>query len=355
MSPARAEPGRLAGPQRDAPEAPRSTPSAASAGLTWSCGPTETPPEMTARRPPRARARDARRACASAVVAARARGAHDARRRRARRARRASSALESWIWPGPSGAPGSTSSSPVVRTATRGHARAAHASRGPAADGHADARRGRGACPPRRTAVPAAQVLAGGGGRCGRARRRRAASTCAVVARVTSSTCSTASAPSGSDRAGGDAHRLAVADGRAAGAPARDSPTSGQRAARPAPSARRSRPSRCWRSRARRRAATTSSASTRPSASSTRDVLGVQRRHGGQDARPRVVDREWRVRQRSPASSTPSPRPAASSTARVPEAHHAACVLAGHDDDVLATRRTSPDTPLAARRTWTTS
>ena len=105
---------RAAGPRS---RTPRSTPRAASAGLTWSCGPTDTPPEMIT---------TSERSSAAAMpasVAARSSGSRWAAAVDAP-APAASpvsiGALELWISPGPSGSPGARSSSPVHRTLTRG-------------------------------------------------------------------------------------------------------------------------------------------------------------------------------------------------------------------------------------------
>ena len=111
------EPGRLARAAAPRSRTPRATPSASSAGLTWSWGPTETPPEMITTSD-----------CASAApMPSVGRGAvvgKPARRRGDGAGRWASAvsigALELWISPGPSGSPGARSSSPVQSTATRG-------------------------------------------------------------------------------------------------------------------------------------------------------------------------------------------------------------------------------------------
>ena len=94
-----------------------STPSSASAGLTWSCGPTDTPPEMIT-----TSARSSA-AASPASVAARSSGSRCAGPAIAPSAAASASsigAFELWISPGPSGSPGARSSSPVHSTCTRG-------------------------------------------------------------------------------------------------------------------------------------------------------------------------------------------------------------------------------------------
>ena len=206
-----------------------STPSVVSAGLTWSCGPTDTPPETaTTSASSSAPARIA--SVAAAIVGHLPRRAPP-RRRSAAASAASATTLRLWIWPGPRSAPGATSSSPGgkhrhprtrARTARRPgpprrprRARPGRA-RVPALSAAPTARAG----PPRRRgcwrAVPHRSR--------GRPRRPR------------SWTCSTrdhASAPAGTGGAGRDADRLAVADGGGrAGRPACDSSTT--RSTRPA-------------------------------------------------------------------------------------------------------------------------
>ena len=93
------------------------TPSSSNAGLTWSRGPTETPPVETTR-------------SASASAAAKAKRVASARsgtlstrtisQPAAASVAQTSTELDSWICPRSRGDPGGTSSSPVVRTTTRG-------------------------------------------------------------------------------------------------------------------------------------------------------------------------------------------------------------------------------------------
>ena len=119
---AAAEPGRLAGLQRDAPEELVRRRALASAGLTWSWGPTETPPETITTSAVSSAPREARLGGGAVVGQAVCGGAADAAPG-ARRARPASAPLELWISPGPSGSPGALSSSPVHSTWTAGPAR----------------------------------------------------------------------------------------------------------------------------------------------------------------------------------------------------------------------------------------
>ena len=190
-----AEPRRLAGAQRDAPEALAATPSASSAGLTWSCGPTDTPPERTrtsaassasAMHRARWRSRVVDGVAAADDLGAGARGQRGERRavgvvdlaglQRACRARRA---RRRWR-----------------RSRRAGAARRASAAAA-GADGDAELGGAERACPARRTRSPPAQVLAGARGRCG----RRATSSSSVTRSPStsmSSTCRTPSAPAGS-------------------------------------------------------------------------------------------------------------------------------------------------------------
>ena len=109
-------PGRSATPQKTC-----STPSAASAGRTWSCSPTETPPETTVSSPVE-RPRERRRG--RVAVVGDDLGADELRAGALDQRRRPSTRSSCGSPPGRSGSPGSCSSSPVVSTVTRGAPRA---------------------------------------------------------------------------------------------------------------------------------------------------------------------------------------------------------------------------------------
>ena len=170
---ARAEPGRLARDAGCTPQKRSSTPSAASAALTWSCGPTETPPE-THHDVGRVERRAERRAGGVGAVGhalARdelgARALHLPGQRVAVRAVDAARARAA--------RPGSVSSSPVTSSATRGRRAHDDASRGRPTRPRR-ARPGPARRPRRSTTSPARDVLAGaadvGAGLGGRARAR---------------------------------------------------------------------------------------------------------------------------------------------------------------------------------------
>ena len=140
----------------DTPQNTSLTPSAASAGLTWSWGPTDTPPETIATS-----------ACSSAWPSACSVAARSSRRRWGGRgvapqpvlSATSIGALELWISPGPSGSPGARSSSPVHSTWTVGR-RDTDSSPRPAATAAPSSAACR-TTPADSTSVPALHVLAG--------------------------------------------------------------------------------------------------------------------------------------------------------------------------------------------------
>ena len=238
-----------------------STPLVASAGLTWSCGPTDTPPLRRRGRPRRAPARWRVGGLASSADAAAPRLA----RRPARPARAASAPLESWTWPGPER--GARADELVAGRQDR-DARARRAAHRCAAGVIGDAELGRAedACRGQHhlarpqvlarvaDVAPGLDVVAERDGAVGLgdeldlqdARRRpRAASR---------------RSRSGSPRR----RRPGRAPARRRGSRPRSSA-----AGPPRRSARRTRPSRCWRTPGTSAAAVMSSASTRPSAAPT--------------------------------------------------------------------------------------
>src|SRR3954468_12056517 len=239
-----------------------SKPSSSRAGFTWSCGPTETPPEM-----------QRTSACASASVsdATVAAWSSPALRRSTSSApaRRASApiatAFESWIWPGPSGCPAGTSSSPVATMASRG--RFAHEAWASPSAASIPSSAGPRSAPARSTRAPR--------WRSSPARRTFApgcvsgTSTSSPVV-VTRSIGTTASAPRGITA---PVEMRTAAPGWSSpsnGCPACDSPTTGSRPPGPATTAK---PSMADESNGgSSKSLTTSSARTRPSASSTETV-----------------------------------------------------------------------------------
>ena len=105
-------PGFSATPQKRS-----SAPTDARASFTWSCSPTDTPPEMHTTSP----AASARSSAVTVDSRSSATCSTSSTRPPARVAWALSAAaFESRIWPGPSGRPGPTSSSPVTSTVTRG-------------------------------------------------------------------------------------------------------------------------------------------------------------------------------------------------------------------------------------------
>ena len=200
-------PGRSATRQKTS-----STPSACSAGLTWSWGPTETPPEST-------RTSVSSSAAAMAARVASSVSATTAVRSTCAPACVASAAsvaaLELCSWPGPSGPPGATSSSPVARTTTRGlraqRTRSAAGLDGDPDLGGADARARR------QDGRARAQIVAG--------RAHVAAGVDLVVERHAIAVdgheldLQDRVGPVGQCGAGRDAHRLPFADGHGGGRP----------------------------------------------------------------------------------------------------------------------------------------
>ncbi len=196
------------------------TPSVSSAGLTWSCGPTETPPEITTTRaassaPARIRSLATRSSGTIAVwvTTPPSRLACAARPTR----------FELWISPGPSGAPGGRSSSPVQRIATVGRAATGTVAR-PAATAAASSA-GPSRVPAATTSAPATRSSPGP-----RTFAPGLASTCSVTAPSRSSASSwrtTASAPDGSAAPVEIRAAVAASSGPGAGWPARDSCATG--------------------------------------------------------------------------------------------------------------------------------
>ena len=129
------------------PRTPRVTPSAASAGLTWSWGPTDTPPETITTSA--CSSACAERLLGGGAVVAQALGAAGVWPRSRCRARRASGRWSCGSPRGPSGSPGARSSSPVLSTWTVGRR---ETDSSPEAGGDGGAELGGAAGPLRRTA-----------------------------------------------------------------------------------------------------------------------------------------------------------------------------------------------------------
>ena len=108
-------PGRSATPQKTC-----SAPSSSRQGRTWSCSPTETPPQMTVRSASRARSTASRVASRSSPACPIPASSAPA----ARASAGTEWALELRTPPGRIGSPGAISSSPVASTRTRGSTRA---------------------------------------------------------------------------------------------------------------------------------------------------------------------------------------------------------------------------------------
>ena len=234
-------PGRRLTPQKSS-----CAPSARSAPLTWSCGPTETPPDTTTTSADSSAPRDRGARGLGAVAHALAR--HQARRPPARPARSGRSRWSCRCRPARSGSPGSVSSSPVTQ---HGHPRAPRAGERGATDrgrhaqgGRRRARRPRAARPrPAPMSSPARRMLAPGSVAGTRTPSRRCARC--------RSTGTTAVAPSG--RAAPVEIAMAAPGCTARLAP--DGPPGPRRpppARRPARRPRRSRPSRSCRTAAPR-------------------------------------------------------------------------------------------------------
>ena len=146
-----------------------------SAGLTWSCGPTETPPERTTTSACVQRVRRCAFARRPLLAVAHHAERKDLGARQRRQRGQRDPSLELCSCPCFSGAPARRSSSPVARTMTRGRrARSAGRTR-PAEIADAELLRRPGACPRGTSDRAAEQVLAWvtQGGCPGRGRRRR--------------------------------------------------------------------------------------------------------------------------------------------------------------------------------------
>ena len=87
-----------------------STPQSSNAGLTWSCGPTDTPPETTSTSPSRPARTAARVASRSSPITPWSTTSAPARVA----SRPTMSPFDSWIRPGSGGAPSGSSSLPVT-------------------------------------------------------------------------------------------------------------------------------------------------------------------------------------------------------------------------------------------------
>ena len=253
---------------RAMPQKRSSAPTDASAPFTWSCGPTDTPPE-THTTSAAASARSS-----AATVASRSSGtcSTSSTRAPARAACAASAvALESRIWPGPRGRPGGTSSSPVTRTATRG--RAPQLTRSRPSEASTATSAGPSSVPaastssPLRTSSPARRTFA----------PAAVSGTCTRPSdSATRSTGITASAPSGIWAPVEMRMASPRPSDREAGRPARDSPTTASSAAGPATTAKpsiadASNGGRSW-------GLAMSSASTRPSVSDSGTSSGASGR-----------------------------------------------------------------------------